>query len=180
MAKIKTITLVVLGLAFGAHHAGSASVVRDSLRIELQVVYTSQIGVREATGRNDGPQVEAYLKSTQMKRGAPWCAAFVTWCFDQVGIRNAKSAWSPAWFPRSNTIWRNATGGMTPTTGDVFGIYYSNLKRIGHVGFVDKWSGNWVITVEGNTNDALSREGDGVYKRRRNIRQIHSVSRWIN
>ena len=25
--------------------------------------YTSQIGVREATGRNDGKQVEQYLKS---------------------------------------------------------------------------------------------------------------------
>ena len=39
--------------------------------------YTSQIGVREATGRNDGKQVELYLKSVGLGKGYAWCAAFV-------------------------------------------------------------------------------------------------------
>ncbi|SEN47871.1 hypothetical protein SAMN05216436_1178 [bacterium A37T11] len=36
--------------------------------------------------------------------------------------------------------------------GDVFGLYYSELKRIAHCGFVDQWDGIWCITVEANTN----------------------------
>lgn len=42
------------------------------------------------------------------------------------------------------------------------------------------WSeGNFTITVEGNTNEAGSREGDGVYRKRRLKNQIYKISRWI-
>ena len=47
-------------------------------------------------------------------------------------------------------------------------------------GFIDKKDGNYYITVEGNTNEAGSREGDGVYRKRRHIKTIYAISRWIN
>src|SRR5690554_1094953 len=66
-----------------------------------------------------------------------------------------------------------------PATADVFGIYFANLKRIAHVGFVDEWGEKQVITVEGNTNEAGSAEGDGVYRKRRPIASIYQVANWI-
>ena len=66
-----------------------------------------------------------------------------------------------------------------PATCDVFGIYFPDKKRIAHVGFIDQWLGDWLITVEGNTNDPGAREGDGVYRKRRAVKSIYQVARYI-
>ncbi len=68
---------------------------------------------------------------------------------------------------------------MTPTTGDIFGLYFPEKQRIAHVGFVDQWDGTWMVTVEGNTNDSGSREGDGVYRKRRLVRTVYKVARYV-
>ncbi|MCU0383758.1 MAG: hypothetical protein MUF68_06795, partial [Cyclobacteriaceae bacterium] len=36
--------------------------------------YDSQLGVREATGKNDGKAVEMYLATVNLTKGYPWCA----------------------------------------------------------------------------------------------------------
>jgi len=41
----------------------------------------AQIGVIEKTGRNDGADIEKYLKSTFTNKGSSYCAAAVYWCF---------------------------------------------------------------------------------------------------
>ena len=147
-------------------------------RYTVKEVYTSQIGVREASGHNDGRQVESYLKITGLGKGYAWCAAFVSWCFERAGIKAIKSAYAPVWFGKDKVVWKQGKGDQ-PNTGDVFGIWFNNKKRIAHVGFVDAWGAKEVITVEGNTNEAGSREGDGVYRKRRLTRQIYAVSSWI-
>ncbi|SDN17799.1 hypothetical protein SAMN05421813_1632 [Daejeonella rubra] len=68
---------------------------------------------------------------------------------------------------------------VTPGTGDIFGIYFPDKKRIAHIGFIDQWQEDWVITVEGNTNMEGSREGDGVYRKRRPVKSIYQVARYI-
>ena len=146
--------------------------------------YTREIGVREASGHNDGSRVEDYLASCGRQKGDAWCAAFVTWVFKQAGVEAAVSAWSPAWFPEKNTVYaRGRANNIMPQRADVFGIYFSAQGRIAHVGFVDRWEegeNSFTLTVEGNTNDAGSREGDGVYRKRRLKSQIYKVSRWVN
>jgi len=67
-----------------------------------------------------------------------------------------------------------------PATGDVFGLYFKEKGRIAHVGFIDQWDGTWMISVEGNTNKAGSREGDGVYRKRRLVKSVYQVARYIN
>lgn len=151
-------------------------------RKELAQIYSSQVGVREATGNNDGLQVETFLHAAKAKRGQSWCAAFVSWCLQLAGIKHPITAWAAAMFPAKNTIYtRGRPPTATPQQGDVFGLYYTNLGRIGHVGFIHDWgNGNIVVTVEGNTNEAASREGDGVYKKKRLKRQIYKVSNFID
>ena len=155
----------------------SGQALKGELRERVAAIYTAEIGVREKTGNNDGQRVELYLASCSLKKGNPWCAAFVTWTFKQTGIKAVVSGYSPAWFPAKNVIYQNGKG--NPQTADVFGIYFSNKGRIAHVGFIDEWdTGNYCMTVEGNTNEAGSREGDGVYRKRRLKKQIYKVSRW--
>ncbi len=130
----------------------------------LQVTYTSQVGVKEATGHNDGVQVEAYLASVHLKKGNPWCAAFLAWCMDGCGVIHPVSGYCPDWF-RGELVYKRSVSGSIENLqqGDVFGIWFENLGRIAHVGFGDRLSGEYVVTYEGNTNDQLSREGNGVF-----------------
>lgn len=157
----------------------------DLVRAKIQQIYSAEIGVREATGKNDGKRVEEYLAVTQLGKGYAWCASFVSWVFAEAGFPQPRSPWSPSLFPKNRIIWEYQPPNPSrlkpdpPATADVFGIYFTNLKRIAHVGFVDEWGDKYVITVEGNTNEAGSNEGDGVYKKRRLISSIYQVADWV-
>lgn len=174
MAKNKTHIGCLLVLLIGFCAYG-----QSPLRKAVVDTALSQVGVREATGKNDGAAVEKYLKGCKLGKGHAWCAAFVTWNFQVNNVKALKSAWAPSWFPIGNTIYlRGKVDRGPPQPGDVFGLWINN--RIGHVGFIYKWGSKVTTTVEGNTNDAGSREGDGVYVKRRLTKQIYSVSSWIN
>lgn len=175
MGKIKSffITLLFLATALSAAHS-------STIREKVQHTYTAEIGTRELSGKNDGKRVEMYLASIGLGKGFSWCAAFVSWTYQKNGVKHPLSAWAPSFFPKKNIIYSAGKELSQPQTGDLFGIYYPNKKRIAHVGFIDRWTDKYAITVEGNTNEAGSREGDGVYRKKRIKRQIYQVSRFIN
>ena len=154
-------------------------VVLPPVQMTLPEIYLSQIGVREATGKNDGPEVEMYLKTVGLKKGFAWCSAFVKWSLDEAEIPNKINAWSPTAENRNHFVYANKKHIKEPQPGDVFTIWYTKIKRIGHTGFYHEMQNDHIIvTVEGNTNEAGSREGDGVYKKYRSLKTIHSISRW--
>jgi hypothetical protein len=149
-------------------------------RLAVQKVYASQVGVRELTGNNDGKQVETYLRYVHLGKGNPWCAAFVCWTLDQAHVANPRSGYCPDLFSAKRRVWRrDAKANGVPVTSDVFGLYFPEKGRIAHVGFVDHWTNTVVTTTEGNTNEAGSREGDGVYHKKRLARQLYEVARFI-
>jgi len=153
----------------------------NNVRDKVSFTYLTQIGIREATGHNDGPEVEMYLRSVNLSPGAPWCAAFVSWVYTVNDIDNPKSGWSPAYFTLKRTIYtRDGNIKAYPDKADVFGIYFNNKNRIAHVGFVHYWGSRIVLTVEGNTNDEGSREGVRVAMKRRPARTIYKVARYID
>lgn len=132
-----------------------------------------EIGVREV-GSNRGEDVEKYLASAGFGGGYAWCAAFVNWVYIQHDIPTPNSAaWSPSWFPQSRVS-------DDIVRGDVFGVYFRSKGRIAHVGLIEENHGEFVYTIEGNTNEAGSREGDGVYRKRRVKRQIYRTANWID
>jgi hypothetical protein len=140
-------------------------------KAKLREVYTSQIGVREATGQNDGLQVEKYLQSVNLGKGYAWCAAFITWSFRQAAYDVPSLPMAAQWLTTRKRILPDSVG-----TTDLFGVYFGN--RVGHVGFVDSRTPTKIFTVEGNTNDNGSREGIGVFRRVRLIRTNLVFSRW--
>src|SRR5690625_7730160 len=81
-------------------------------RERVQTVYAAQVGIREATGNNDGLEVEAYLATTNLGPGYPWCAAFVSWVFAEEGYDQPRTPWTPSLFPNKRTIWPDK--GQTP------------------------------------------------------------------
>lgn len=137
----------------------------------------SQIGVREQTGNNDGLDVEKYLYSVGLQRGNPWCAAFCAWTYEQCGIKHPYSGYCPDWFKALTIYLRNNTV-TADLRGCVFGIWFREKKRIAHVGLIESVEGDYFVTIEGNTNDAGSREGDGVYRKKRLIKQVYAVRTW--
>ncbi len=137
-----------------------------------------EIGVTEDLGRNRGQRVNEYLCAVNMAPGNPWCAAFVAYVLNRCGVEHTVTAWSPTSTPRHNLVYNRGRMDKHPQPGDVFSLYYQNLGRIGHTGIVEDWGEDYVITIEGNTNGEGSREGDGVWRKKRMKRTIYKVSRW--
>jgi hypothetical protein len=153
---------------------------QGDIRAAVHTTYASQIGVRELTNHNDGKEVEMYLRYCGLLKGEPWCASFVCWSFGQNEVKNPHDGFCPALFTPTNTIYkRGRKNNGIPLQSDVFGLYFPNKRRIAHVGFIETWGAKTVTTVEGNTNEGGSREGDGVYRKIRLTRQIYAVARYI-
>ncbi len=142
------------------------------------------LGTTEATGRNDGPVIEAILKAVGLNRGDPYCAAFNFWCYRAAGLaeRVPRSGWSPAWV--ASPTWRRGKG-RTPRPADAFGIWFARKRRVAHTGLIEKWGAKSAVTIEANTSPsaefgaASDRDGDGIWRKRRLIRQIDAVRDWI-
>lgn len=150
----------------------SSTIAGNALRIAA-----TQLGVREATGHNDGPAVESYLRSVGLGKGYAWCASFVYWCFNQA----AKEAGVPNPLPQTGGVLDHLSktkGAIvhTPQPGDVFIMDFGEGK--GHTGIVKEVRADKIFTIEGNTNIEGSRNGDGVYERSRNISSIKAFIRY--
>jgi hypothetical protein len=135
-------------------------------------IAAKEIGVVEGAVENSGPRIAQYLAYCNIKSPAPWCAAWVSFIFKEAGYQQPRTAWSPALFPKSKLV-------KEPKSGCVFGLYYPSIKRIGHCGLVESIRNDLIYGLEGNTNLASSREGDGVYRKIRHRRTIYRYADWI-
>lgn len=126
-----------------------------------------EIGVHEQGGNNRGARVEEYQAAAGAKPGDPWCASFVYWCFE----RAARAPGVPNPLPRTPgvlSMWHRSPAPAqrkSPTAGALF--VQDKGHGLGHIGFVEGVGPDLIYTVEGNTNDGGSREGDAVMRRSR-------------
>lgn len=164
-------------------------VIVKTVREKLLDTLENQLYVRE-TSPNRGPMVDLYINTININKpssektplGSKWCGAFVGANLFWQNITNPKSAWSPDYAQKKDIIWTaKGKNSITPLTGDVVTFYYSNLGRVGHVGFfIEEDKNGFFITIEGNTNGVGSREGDGVYKKKRDPAKTHAITRYIH
>ncbi len=132
----------------------------------------TQVGVREH-GRNRGPEIDTYNRDIGHDPNAadPWCAIFVCAMFrraaDQMGIRCPVPLTAGVWTldERSPASVRR----VDPTPGAIFIL--GGHKHTGLVLDVAD-GGHLLATIEGNTNDAGSHDGDGVYQRTRKTLEV--------
>jgi hypothetical protein len=135
-------------------------------------IAATQVGVREHT-RNDGWEIESYCRDIGHDPNArdPWCAIFVCAMFrraaDQMGIRCPVPLVAGCFTldersPQDVHVSAPAPGAIFITKGH---------KHCGLVvGVAD--GGHMLHTIEGNTNDGGSPEGDGVYDRSRKASDV--------
>jgi hypothetical protein len=130
-------------------------------------------------GSNKGPKVTAYLQSTGLPGGNPWCMAFVYYIFQELskalGTTNplvktagVKSHWNKADKNLKIDIAKAKADPSLIKPGQIF-IMSRAGAGLGHTGIVlsvDPAS-KTITTIEGNTNDQKSGEGDrvGINKR---------------
>ncbi len=153
---------------------------QEIVRLEVLQNITGQLDVKEVRN-NSSPEIDKYLASVGINEPAPWCAAFVSYNLNEVGVRNPNSAWSPDFARRTDIIWYSKSKSKPDVKCcDVVTFYYSQLGRVGHVGFLIKQDkAGYFITIEGNTNAAGSRNGDGVYMKKRRVEKTYAISRYI-
>lgn len=87
-----------------------------------------------------------------------WCDTFVTFISDQVG--------ATPYIGRECGVQRHVNifkqlgiwlGRQRPKAGDVIVFDWENNGWADHIGFVEKVTGNQVVTIEGNSNNAVRR-----------------------
>lgn len=160
-------------------------VVSTLLRFRALEIAKTQLFVREKTGKNDGAEVESYLKSVGLGKGYAWCMAFVYWG----GSKAAEGLKVVNLIPKTAGVmdcYRKAKAKgyvvTEPKKGDQFIMDFGN--GTGHTGWVDEVKNNKnIFTVEGNTSAdptyaALDREGNGVFERNRPISTIKGFIRY--
>lgn len=109
--------------------------------------------------------------------GQPWCAQFVSWCFEKAGT-GLPQAQSTKGYASVRVGWlhavRNKQLVWKPKAGDIF-LIRTGTRGEGHTGIVvsiDDKTGV-IHTIEGNTNASGSREGTTVRQRTRAIGSIN-------
>lgn len=177
MAKIFGL-LIGLWIALPGYGAGDNQPV--NLRERVVSIAESQLHVRELTGNNDGPEVEAFLKITGLGPGYPWCAAFVAWVFVKANIKTIRSARAADWFKPDRLVWESRALGRYPNfrfeKAMLVSFWYDHLGRIGHIAIAVGEDRNNYYTIEGNTNARGEREGQGVGRHIRPKKMIYSIS----
>ena len=137
---------------------------------------------RELYNNNQGPWVRAYMDGHEGKAWA-WCMGFVQTVLDQACTTLNKSFTDIMPFSYSCDVVGEhgvSTKKLIPynqlrenpsfiASGDVFLIRKRANDWI-HTGIITGVEGDWLHTIEGNTNDEGSREGFEVCRRMRNYK----------
>ena len=159
------------------------------MKLSEKVALTAetQIGVHEEGGNNQGANILKYQQCTWLTPGPwAWCAAFVDWC-----VVNAMKSLSTKFTfkaPQTAGAWDlenwchnvdNSAVLNKPHHGDIQrgDIVIFNFHHTG-IALSSPHANGVFWTCEGNTNDSGSRDGDGVYKKTRNVSQVRSVIRF--
>src|SRR5690606_38096882 len=124
-------------------------------------------------GSNRGEVVDEMVRLTSLDpaKRYPWCAAFVAW----VGYAALRKQWPLPRVAGCMSLYDAAKAkelvGFEPKPGAVFllwGKAGDGVFRFRHTGFCVREIGAGVWeTIEGNTNEAGSPEGTGVFVRKR-------------
>lgn len=143
----------------------TVAAIREVLETAAREVGTTEV----PPNSNAGPRVEEYLKMVHLSKGQPWCAAFVAW----VGVTALGERWPVPRVGGCATLgeWakKERVRYLKPKVGDIGLLYFPKLGRFAHTFFIESTpdvQGRWG-TIEGNTSGGGSREGWGVFRRRR-------------
>lgn len=133
------------------------------------------VGVTEKTGKNDGKEVEMFLRYVGLSKGNPYCAAFVSYCIGRSNVHEPMIISASArQFVTAKSIkaYYVLTGKYTVPPGSIC-IWQRGNGWQGHVGFTTRQlSSSTFRTIEANTSSGdrgSQYDGGGVWERTRQI-----------
>lgn len=133
--------------------AGSTMAGMRALRRAIEEL---NAGAGEVGGNNRGAWVEKYLAPIQVTGAAPWCAAFVSWCYHDGNQLSVPFRYTPGAREMMNEFkarhWMVDTRtGTEPAPGDVV-FYWRGAPDgwQGHAGLVYQVAFGYLFTIEGN------------------------------
>lgn len=118
----------------------------------------------------------------------PWCAIFVSWCYDKAGLVDKVAAETKKGFASCDAglKWFAKKGKIVPVgeaqEGDIVFFQFDNDAQPDHVGIVEKNMKRLkaLKTIEGNTspnNKGSQSNGGGVYQKKRSYATVMAVVR---
>jgi cell wall-associated NlpC family hydrolase len=118
----------------------------------------------------------------------PWCAIFVSWCYDKTGLVDKVAAQSKKGFASCDAglKWFAKKNKIVPVgeakEGDIVFFQFDNDAQPDHVGIVEKNMKRLkaLKTIEGNTspnNKGSQSNGGGVYQKKRSYATVMAVVR---
>jgi len=131
------------------------------------------VGTVEATGHNDGVNVEKFLRSVGLEKGYSWCAAFVSYCLTvSHSTFPIRSALAQKFITKQSIKANDVLIGKIKIPSGSLVIWKRGTGPLGHIGFIRRWGTVSGETIEGNTssNEVGSQfEGGGVFQKTRTI-----------
>jgi len=141
----------------------------------------SQLNYRE-TGNNDTIYGKWFGLNNQ-----PWCAMFVSWCYDQAGLVSKVAAQTKKGFASCDAglKWFTKKNKIVPVgqaqAGDLVFFQFDKDAQADHVGICASNDGKGFLMVyEGNTSGdskGSQSNGDGVFLKKRSYSLIMGVAR---
>ncbi|MCX5196083.1 peptidoglycan-binding protein [Streptomyces sp. NBC_00249] len=125
-----------------------------------------EIGYQEGNDDGDWNNIQKFspaVPDLEWSQGQAWCATFVAWCARESGNESlfpvsASCAEGVSWFAERDRFTEY------PVIG---GQVFFGSGGGSHTGICIAYTGSTITTIEGNTNDDGSAEGDGVYLKTR-------------
>lgn len=149
---------------------------KNSVRVNALLIAAylcDKLKVKEL-GNNRGAWVEEFQRDAMVPPGSPWCACMVSYCLHRAGWKDFPVGKAAV---RNWVSWATKRGRLTkkPERGDLF--CWLNANQTGHIGFIVAANPVFITTIEGNSNAAGGREGDGCYRHvRLRTRRIQFIS----
>ena len=117
----------------------------------------------------------------------PWCAMFVSWCYDKAGLSGAVAVQTRKGFASCDAglKWFAKNNKLIPVgqaeAGDIVFFQFDKDAEPDHVGIVFDNDGKKNLwTIEGNTagdSKGSQSNGDGVYQKKRSYAIVMAVAR---
>lgn len=170
MRQIETALVDWIDAKLAGNGLAQLALKEKDARLLFGLAAESMVGIYETGGNNQGPLVRLIQDTIGRAEGEPWCAAYVQSCLAYAELKTGEV--SPI-FPTEHvqTMWNKtpmiARVKMFPLKYAIICWRYDGTSN-GHTGVVLEHNRQTKIrTIEGNTNKAGSREGDGVYYKTR-------------
>lgn len=153
------------------------------LRDSALAIARTFIGVVEEPAGSNKVMFSAWYGVT-----GPWCAMFVSYCYNKAGSKNAKAGINWAYCPTILADAKAQKNGLTIVpkswvqAGDIVLFDWTGEGVMNHVGLVvdPPTKSGMLKTIEGNTSVDSDSNGGAVMARQRHISQVGAFVRVIN